>query len=63
MQSQSPNDDDRQNEPPAVPAASEPPRTITTEDLFAGRREIWIQHGDQRYRLRITAAGKLILTK
>lgn len=40
-----------------------PRRVITTDELFAGGREVWIQHGDQQYRLRITAAGKLILTK
>jgi hemin uptake protein HemP len=39
------------------------PRILPAEDLFQGQREVWIQLGDQRYRLRITAAGKLILTK
>lgn len=34
-----------------------------TEDLFHDRREIWFEHGNDQYRLRITAAGKLILTK
>lgn len=34
-----------------------------TEDLFQTRREIWFEHGTEQYRLRITAAGKLILTK
>ena len=43
-------------EPPA-------PRTLTTVELFAGRREIVIVHGDAKYRLRITRANKLILTK
>ncbi len=28
-----------------------------------GKREIIIQHGLEEYRLRITASGKLILTK
>jgi len=28
-----------------------------------GRREIVVQHGLEEYRLRITATGKLILTK
>ena len=31
--------------------------------LFQGRREIVIVHHGQEYRLRITASGKLILTK
>lgn len=39
------------------------PRILPAEDLFQGQREVWIQLGDQLYRLRITAAGKLILTK
>ncbi|MCE9604881.1 MAG: hemin uptake protein HemP [Planctomycetia bacterium] len=34
-----------------------------TEELFQGRREVWFEHGNEQYRLRITAAGKLILTK
>ena len=55
------DDSDLNEQPP--PQANDPPRIINAEDLFSGRREIWIQHGDQRYRLRITAAGKLILTK
>ena len=45
---------------PAPPPA---PRTLTTVELFAGRREIVIVHGDAEYRLRITRANKLILTK
>jgi hemin uptake protein HemP len=36
---------------------------ITSEQLMKGKREIIIQHGLEEYRLRITAAGKLILTK
>jgi hemin uptake protein HemP len=39
------------------------PRTLTTAELFAGRREIVIVHGDAEYRLRVTRANKLILTK
>ncbi|MFI4999002.1 MAG: hemin uptake protein HemP [Reyranellales bacterium] len=48
-----------------VPARSRPvsaPR-VTTDQLMRGRREIILQHGVEEYRLRITAAGKLILTK
>jgi hemin uptake protein HemP len=33
------------------------------EDLMQGRREVWIEHAGEQYRLRITAAGKLYLTK
>jgi len=36
---------------------------VTTDWLMRGRREIVVQHGVEEYRLRITAAGKLILTK
>jgi hemin uptake protein HemP len=52
--------------------ASEPPRSESAEgrhprwtsrDLFGGRREIVIVHAGQEYRLRITRADKLILTK
>ncbi len=31
--------------------------------LLRGSRELLIRHGSQTYRLRITATGKLILTK
>jgi hemin uptake protein HemP len=39
------------------------PSGISTDELFHGRRELVIRHGDVEYRLRITRAGKLILTK
>jgi hemin uptake protein HemP len=32
-------------------------------DLLDGEREAILEHGGQDYRLRITANGKLILTK
>lgn len=38
-------------------------RVITSEDLFAGSREIVIKHAGDEYRLRLTSQGKLILTK
>jgi hemin uptake protein HemP len=38
-------------------------RAVRSDDLFHGRREIVILHRDEEYRLRITRAGKLILTK
>lgn len=49
-------------EDPPQPAP-EMKRIIDAKELFAGAREVWILHGDAQYRLRITAAGKLILTK
>jgi hemin uptake protein HemP len=36
---------------------------VRSDDLFRGAHEIVIVHGDDEYRLRITRAGKLILTK
>ena len=38
-------------------------RQIPSASLFHGRREIVILHHGQEYRLRITKADKLILTK
>jgi hemin uptake protein HemP len=51
------------DEPSARPAADDRPLILRSEDLLQGRREVWIQHGDQIYRLRVTSAGKLYLTK
>ena len=39
------------------------PRRVYTAALFRGDREIVIVHRGQEYRLRITKADKLILTK
>lgn len=36
---------------------------MDSRELFAGIREITIAHGDDVYRLRLTAQNKLILTK
>ncbi len=36
---------------------------IDSRDLFVGTREVIIQHGEDSYRLRLTAQNKLILTK
>jgi hemin uptake protein HemP len=38
-------------------------RSIRSEDLLQGAREVLIQHGQETYRLRMTKAGKLILNK
>ena len=43
------------------PSAS--PRRLKVSELLAGEREAILEHGGQDYRLRITANGKLILTK
>ena len=39
------------------------PRRLKVSELLAGEREAILEHGGQDYRLRITANGKLILTK
>jgi hemin uptake protein HemP len=44
-------------------AADPGPLVVDSVELFAGRRELIIQHGTDAYRLRITASNKLILTK
>lgn len=36
---------------------------IDSRDLFVATREITIAHGEDLYRLRLTAQNKLILTK
>jgi len=47
----------------APEAANEPPPVIRAESLFGERKEIWIEYHGERYRLRITRRGKLILQK
>jgi hemin uptake protein HemP len=51
-------------------ASSDAARAITvthnsfdTRDIFVDTREVTITHGSDRYRLRLTAQNKLILTK
>ena len=55
----------RAAEDPAPRAAAPPParRSVVSDDLFQGLRELVILHRNEEYRLRITRAGKLILTK
>ena len=48
--------------PPAAPTPTAE-RQVPSAALFQGRREIVIVHHGQEYRLRITRADKLILTK
>jgi len=47
--------------PPASRQAM--PRALSSTELFAGDHEVWIEHGGELYRLQLTKAGKLILTK
>lgn len=54
--------DDRDDPEPDEPPPRDGP-VLRTEDLFGDRREVWIEHNGERYRLRITRRGKLILQK
>jgi hemin uptake protein HemP len=52
------------NQPPQSPPASyHTPREIPSAELLRGEKEIWIRHGEEIYRLRLTRSGKLILQK
>lgn len=42
---------------------ADPLRSVDSTALMHGARELVIRHGADRYRLRITANDKLILTK
>jgi len=44
-------------------AASRPEIVLRSEELFMDRTEIVIVHKGERYRLRLTKRGKLILQK
>ncbi len=50
---------------PAAASAALPPAVvrIASAELFRGRREVVIVHRGQEYRLHVTKADKLILTK
>jgi hemin uptake protein HemP len=54
------------NKRPVEPRAGESkaaPKVVSARELFAGAREICIEHEGDRYVLRITRRGKLILQK
>ena len=46
-----------------APAEKPATRVLNSLELFAGRRAIVIQHGDEQYRLLITRNDRLILQK
>lgn len=50
-------------EPQLDEADNGEPLTLSSETLLAGRRQVIIQHGAERYRLMLTRSNKLILTK
>jgi hemin uptake protein HemP len=57
-------DNEKQLDRPAVARPSgAATRTISSRDLFGGQKLVIIRHEQQDYRLQMTAAGKLILTK
>ena len=59
--------DERSSPPPKTDAVSQQsgdrPVRVLVAELLAGGREAILEHDGQDYRLRITANGKLILTK
>ncbi|HYT92165.1 MAG TPA: hemin uptake protein HemP [Gemmataceae bacterium] len=54
------------NEPAAQRGEQRQSEAIVVLDarkLLQGRKEVWIEHGGVRYRLRVTRRNKLILQK
>lgn len=47
----------------SVASTASQARRLRSQDLFAGAKELVIEHAGDEYRLRLTAQGKLILTK
>jgi hemin uptake protein HemP len=56
------NDTDGHNKQPIELRAGQP-KVVCARELFAGAREICIEHASERYLLRITRRNKLILQK
>lgn len=48
---------------PVRPSPAPPPRTVHSEEVLRGAREVRILHDGVEYRLRLTSRNKLILTK
>lgn len=59
------NDDprDASKQAAASDETDKAPKVLSARELFAGEREICIEHEGERYVLRITRRGKLILQK
>jgi hemin uptake protein HemP len=49
--------------PAAMQPTSKIPRIVSSRDLFGGQKLVIIRHEQDDYRLQVTAAGKLLLTK
>lgn len=58
-------DQTKQQKSPTANEARQPAKAVRmrVSDLLADAREAILEHNGQEYRLRITANGKLILTK
>jgi len=57
------SDEGPQRPSSAAAPAGDRRRRIKVSELLQGEREVILEHDRQDYRLRITANGKLILTK
>jgi hemin uptake protein HemP len=55
--------EDRKEPPRQTPDASLTPRILQAAEVFAGEREVLIEHAGVCYRLRITRRNRLILQK
>ncbi|MCW5737318.1 MAG: hemin uptake protein HemP [Enhydrobacter sp.] len=53
--------DQNGNRKPEEPSPTVP--VIDSSTLLKGHRELIVRHADSRYRLRLTASNKLIMTK
>ncbi len=60
MHEPNPSGEPRSTSEPNKPSS---PKILRAENLFEGERELIIEHEGERYRLRITRKGKLILQK
>ena len=56
-------EDVQHDEGSSHPESPDRPLIVQSAELLQGRRELWIEHGDEMYRLRLTRSGKLYLTK
>ncbi len=48
---------------PVSPAPATTDRTVDSQALLQGRKTVSIDHNGEQYTLRVTASGKLLLTK
>ena len=46
-----------------LPAVTKTTPRVSAKAVLQGAREVILEHGREEYRLKLTAAGKLILTK